>query len=78
LTGREGRSICEVKPEIGKRTLVVFGGPRKGVDEIMEEAGVKLAGQFINFAPGQGVETIRTEEAVFIALAILNYLVKCG
>ncbi|MCU7786625.1 MAG: putative RNA uridine N3 methyltransferase [Pyrobaculum sp.] len=78
LTGREGKSICEVKPKIGKRTLAVFGSPRKGVDEIMEETGVKLAGEFINFAPGQGVETIRTEEAVFIVLAILNYLAKCG
>jgi len=27
---------------------------------------------FINFIPGQGVETVRTEEAVIAVLSILN------
>ncbi|RFA96009.1 putative RNA uridine N3 methyltransferase [Pyrobaculum aerophilum] len=78
LTGKEGKSICEAKPKIGKKTLVVFGGPRKGVDEIFREAGLEPPGELINFAPGQGVETIRTEEAVFIVLSILNYIAKCS
>ncbi|MEZ0318750.1 MAG: putative RNA uridine N3 methyltransferase [Pyrobaculum sp.] len=78
LTGKEGESICRVKPALGKRTLVVFGGPKKGVDEIYKEAGLDPPGRLINFAPGQGVETIRTEEAVFIVLSLLNYVAACG
>ncbi|ABP51427.1 MULTISPECIES: putative RNA uridine N3 methyltransferase [Pyrobaculum] len=77
LTGREGKPICEVSPKLGKNTLVVFGGPRRGVDEIFKESGLELPGDLINFAPGQGTETIRTEEAVFIVLSILNYITKC-
>jgi predicted SPOUT superfamily RNA methylase MTH1 len=74
LTGKEGRSICEVKPKVGKRTLVVFGGPRKGLDEIYRETGIEPPGELINFVPNQGVESIRTEEAVFIVLSVLRYL----
>jgi Uncharacterized conserved protein len=73
LTGKEGRPICEVKPRLGRKTLVVFGGPRKGLYEIYKEAGVKLPGELINFVPDQGVESIRTEEAVFIVLSVLRY-----
>jgi len=74
LTGKEGRSICEVRPRLGRKTLVVFGGPRKGLDEIYREAGVEPPGELVNFAPDQGVETIRTEEAVFIVLSVLRFL----
>jgi predicted SPOUT superfamily RNA methylase MTH1 len=74
LTGKEGRSICEVKPKVGKRTLVVFGGPRKGLDEIYREAGIEPPGELVDFVPNQGVESIRTEEAVFIVLSVLRYL----
>ncbi|MEM1598863.1 MAG: putative RNA uridine N3 methyltransferase [Pyrobaculum sp.] len=78
LTGKEGGSICRDKPALGRSTLVVFGGPKKGVDEVFKEAGLELPGKLINFAPGQGVETIRTEEAVFIVLSLLNYMATCG
>jgi len=74
LTGKEGRAICEVRPRLGRKTLVVFGGPRKGLDEIYREAGVEPPGELVNFAPDQGVETIRTEEAVFIVLSVLRFL----
>ena len=74
LTGKEGRSICEVRPRLGRKTLVVFGGPRKGLDEIYREAGIEPPGELVNFAPDQGVETIRTEEAVFIVLSVLRFL----
>lgn len=74
LTGKEGRSICEVRPRLGRKTLVVFGGPRKGLDEIYREAGVEPPGELVNFAPDQGVEAIRTEEAVFIVLSVLRFL----
>ncbi|CCC82049.1 putative RNA uridine N3 methyltransferase [Thermoproteus tenax] len=78
LTGKEGRSVCEILPRPEGKTLVVFGGPRAGVDEIMKREGVELRGLFLNFAPKQGTETIRTEEAMFIVLALLNYAERCS
>jgi predicted SPOUT superfamily RNA methylase MTH1 len=74
LTGKEGRPICEARPRLGRKTLVVFGGPRKGLYEIYREAGLEPPGEMVNFVPNQGVESIRTEEAVFIVLSILRYL----
>lgn len=78
LTGKEGKSICEMSIKLGEKALVVFGSPRKGVDEIYREAGLKPPGELVNFVPGQGVETIRTEEAAFIVLGVLHYLANCG
>jgi predicted SPOUT superfamily RNA methylase MTH1 len=81
LTGKEGEPICGKRLRLPEKALVVFGGPRAGVDEIMRSEGVKIEGPsvfFLNFAPGQGTETIRTEEALFIVLGILNYLRRCG
>ncbi|WP_342765429.1 RNA methyltransferase [Vulcanisaeta sp. JCM 14467] len=80
LTGREGVSIKDAMDYVRNamsrdRVLVVFGSPYHGVDEIlkaedMEEVLRKYP--FINFIPGQGVETVRTEEAVIAVLSILN------
>jgi predicted SPOUT superfamily RNA methylase MTH1 len=78
LTGREGRCVCDIKLKPGRRTLLVFGSPRKGVDEIYREAGISMPGELVNFIPGQGVEAVRTEEAIFIVLAILNYITRCA
>lgn len=77
-TGKEGRSICEGLPRPVGRTLVVFGGPRAGVDEIAKAEGVELKGLFLNFIPRQGAETVRTEEAIFAVLALLNYASVCS
>ncbi|MEM0370000.1 MAG: putative RNA uridine N3 methyltransferase [Pyrobaculum sp.] len=77
LTGKEGRSVCQTRLKTSGEVLVVFGGPRRGVDEILQEAGVKPPAELINFVPNQGTETIRTEEAIFIVLAVLNYLNNC-
>ena len=76
LTGREGRSVCGGL-EVRGRTLVVFGSPREGVDEILAREGLKVEAPLINFVPGQGVETIRTEEAIYIVLAVLHYGSSC-
>ncbi len=77
-TGKEGRSICEGLPRPVGRTLVVFGGPKAGVDEIAKMEGVELKGLFLNFVPRQGTETVRTEEAIFAVLALLNYASVCS
>ena len=80
LTGREGMSIKDamdyVRNAMSKdRVLVVFGSPYHGVDEILKAEGMEEVLRkypFINFIPGQGVETVRTEEAVIAVLSILN------
>ncbi|MEM1541725.1 MAG: RNA methyltransferase [Ignisphaera sp.] len=57
--------------------LVVFGGPYLDVDEIAINEGIdidKYANYIVNFVPRQGVENIRTEEAIVATLSILNYI----
>lgn len=65
-----------VRNALGRdRVLVIFGSPYHGVDEILRAEGMEWALRkypFINFIPGQGVETVRTEEAVIAVLSILN------
>jgi len=77
LTGKEGRSICEARLRLRGRVLVVFGGPRHGVDEILSMEGLSVENHLINFVPMQGVETIRTEEAMVAVLSILNMMRIC-
>lgn len=77
LTGKEGKSVCGSRLDLNGRILVAFGGPRRGVDEVLKEGGMDMSHPLINFVPGQGVEAIRTEEAIFAVLAILNYMAAC-
>lgn len=80
-TSRQGVSFKEVESEMGKRVktaskvLVAFGAPSKGLQQILKTEGVKLedlADFVVNMVPGQGTETVRTEEALIASLAILN------
>jgi hypothetical protein len=55
--------------------LLAFGSPKRGLHEIIAQEGMKLnalATYTVNFVPHQGTQTVRTEEAVYSALAILN------
>ncbi|HZI71917.1 MAG TPA: RNA methyltransferase [Nitrososphaeraceae archaeon] len=57
--------------------LVVFGAPKKGVDEILASEGQSIR-QFdfvVNMFPFQGTETVRLEEAILGTLSILNYVI---
>ncbi|MBS7250390.1 MAG: hypothetical protein KIH08_07345 [Candidatus Freyarchaeota archaeon] len=57
------------------RLFLIFGGPHRGLREILEDEGVtpEEVGDFmVNFIPYQGTRTVRTEEAVAAALAVLN------
>jgi len=81
-TSRMGGTITEIAEELSatlrdsESTLILFGGPREGLQEIFEDEGVEQnpVKFTVNFAPNQGVRTIRTEEAVYITLGILNFL----
>ncbi len=55
--------------------LLAFGSPKRGVHEIIAQEGMRLgtiATFTVNFVPDQGTQTVRTEEAVYSALGILN------
>ena len=57
------------------RALVAFGAPARGLHEIVDNEGANLhdvADFVVNMVPDQGTETVRTEEALFVSLAVLN------
>ncbi|MEM1514801.1 MAG: RNA methyltransferase [Candidatus Bathyarchaeia archaeon] len=84
-TSRYGESLIKVKDEIlnrwrfSKSILIAFGSPTQGLHEITKQEGLELSevSDFIvNVIPRQATETVRTEEALYSALAILNFLTE--
>jgi len=59
------------------KTLVAFGAPAQGLYEIVNREHKNLDHEVdyvVNAIPDQATETIRTEEAVYVTLSILNIL----
>jgi len=82
-TSRRGRPITSLLDKLSGElkksgeVVVIFGGPRHGLHDIFNKEGLNLEDEvewIINFAPFQGTETIRTEEAIGISLALLNII----
>ncbi len=82
-TSRKGMDVREITPNLAKRwrsashPLIVFGSPNDGVPEILARSGMSVSDAMdfnVNTIPDQGVETVRTEEALWSALAVLNVL----
>lgn len=83
-TSRKGSDIREVMEKLREQwkssnegILILFGSPREGVPEILAREQVdvnKLADFDINTIPSQGVETVRTEEALLASLSVLNLI----
>ena len=80
-TSRQGTPLAEVMKDLRKRwrksrkILVAFGAPTEGLYQILEREHLKLdrvADYTINTIPNQGTETVRTEEAIYASLALLN------
>jgi len=57
-----------------RELCLVFGSPLGGVKEYLRKEGISTedAGVLLNTVPGQCVETMRTEEAVWASLAVCN------
>jgi predicted SPOUT superfamily RNA methylase MTH1 len=82
-TSRRGRVVRDVLNDLSvrwnssQRPMVVFGSPSDGVPEILAKEGIDL-GRIVDFnlnmIANQGVETVRTEEAVLATMSILNLL----
>ena len=82
-TSRYGIPIMEIEEELAgrwrasHRILVAFGAPTEGLREIAAREDLELDGVadfIVNMIPDQGTETVRTEEAVYASLALLNCL----
>ena len=81
-TSRKGRDVREVMEALrprwksARRPLVLFGSPKEGVPEILSRDRVQISEvDFnINTIPRQGVETVRTEEALLGTLSVLNLI----
>jgi len=83
-TSRYGTPIKEAMDKLtrrwkaSKKILVAFGAPSQGLHKIAAHEGIKLediAGFIVNTIPDQGTETVRTDEALYASLAILNSFV---
>ena len=80
MTSRRGRYFKNIEAELAERIknvqniIVAFGAPKHGLHEILakEDASIKPDQYVVNMFPNQGTETVRLEEAVLGALAILN------
>jgi len=67
----------EIKSTVGntKSVLAVFGGPKRGVSELLPDEKNELKKHvdfWVNTIPDQGTETVRLEEAILVSLGLLN------
>jgi methyltransferase len=80
ITSRKGRHFKNIEAQLAEHAksvqniLVAFGSPKYGLHDILakEGASTKPYRYVVNMFPNQGTETVRLEEAVLGALAILN------
>lgn len=84
-TSRWGEPFMKVKDALlekwmrSKRVLIAFGSPMQGLHEIVRQEGIELRDVMdfiINTVPKQATETVRTEEALYATLSILNLLTE--
>jgi predicted SPOUT superfamily RNA methylase MTH1 len=84
-TSKLGAPLAQVTDELAERwkksgnILVAFGAPARGLQEIVAQENLsldKIADFMVNTIPDQGTETVRTEEALYASLALLNTIVN--
>jgi len=84
-TSKIGTPLTQVTDELAerwkksRRLLVAFGAPTQGLQEIVAQENLRLdevADFTVNTIPDQGTETVRTEEALYASLAVLNTIVR--
>jgi predicted SPOUT superfamily RNA methylase MTH1 len=80
-TSRKGAPFTRVAKELAeklrkaKSILIVFGAPARGLIEIAQDERFNIdqaVDCIVNTIPGQGTETVRTEEAILASLAIMK------
>jgi predicted SPOUT superfamily RNA methylase MTH1 len=81
-TSRTGQTLtCEKLSEIKSKTrdkvTIAFGSPSRGLEQLLHDEGHKLEEHsdcVVNSIPNQGTATVRTEEAIYITLGLLNLI----
>ena len=82
-TSRWGDPIKDLMEKLAKdwkssrSILIAFGSPTRGLRDILAQEGIKIedfAHYIINTIPNQATETVRTEEALYTTLSILNLI----
>ncbi|MGB8934008.1 MAG: RNA methyltransferase [Candidatus Nitrosopolaris sp.] len=84
ITSRKGSYLKDKEPQIlaglkaFRNFLIVFGTPKKGVDEMLALEGRSIdAYKYVhNMFPFQATKTIRLEEAILGSLSILNHILS--
>lgn len=84
VTSKQGHSLKHGEKQLFKRIrsftnlLMVFGAPRRSVEEILAYEGTALNPDLVrlNMFPSQGTKTVRLEEAILGSLAIFNYFLS--
>jgi predicted SPOUT superfamily RNA methylase MTH1 len=80
-TSRIGTPLTRIADELAEKwkksgnIMVAFGAPTQGLQEIVAQEKLSLeevANFTVNTIPDQGTETVRTEEALYATLALLN------
>jgi predicted SPOUT superfamily RNA methylase MTH1 len=83
ITSRLGEPAEDKFGELSKAVreadsvALIFGSPRKGLYGILKEENLmpeNVADFSLNFVPGQGTVTVRSEEAILISLSIINLI----
>lgn len=67
--------LSEIRSKTRDKVSVAFGSPSKGLEQLLHDEGHKLEDHsdcVVNAVPRQGTATVRAEEAVYIALGLLN------
>ncbi|MCW4047653.1 MAG: RNA methyltransferase [Candidatus Bathyarchaeota archaeon] len=85
-TSKFGSKFADVADKLSERwakansVLLAFGAPARGLFEIARDEGASLNALVdfvVNTIPGQGTETVRTEEALFASLAVFRTWLDC-
>jgi predicted SPOUT superfamily RNA methylase MTH1 len=84
ITSKKGNYLKHKEPRIleslksFRNFLVVFGTPKKGVEEILSVEGRSIdAYEYVlNMFPLQATKTVRLEEAILGSLSILNHILS--
>jgi predicted SPOUT superfamily RNA methylase MTH1 len=86
-TSKYGKPFSEVSQKMSdpwrtsSRILVAFGAPNRGLYQIAKQENLDLdtiTDFVVNTFPKQEVETVRTEEAVYVTLGILSLMTDKG
>jgi len=67
--------LSEIQSKVRDKVSIAFGSPSKGLEQLLHDEGHKLEDHsdcVVNAIPHQATATVRTEEAIYVTLGLLN------